>query len=374
MRPIALLLASAAIIAYASNFLLHVEGDAAPNILTAASWVAQGNADLDEFVGRVPFDVQYVGGHAYPYTPPGVAVLTVIPVGLAIAAGADVASLGFAALIRPVEAFVAALGILRARRGGYALRYVLWGFPAAAFLATYYVLAFGGPRQSYAGLTWSFPPPGWLGLLVSPSRGLFVYSPFLVFGVAGFAMAWRARDESARTARDLSLATFAIYATYALFDGWFGGWASGPRYLGDALPLLTLGAAFAFDRGALRMIASRVALAATLAWSVAINFAGAGWYYFFWNGYHWDVTPSIDLTSYRVWDWSDPQWWFVVRRMFEDPGWTLVPAVIGALAAAFLVWRAYARLGLRPAAEHEAGLGLAEGGYLDPATSLNAHR
>src|SRR5437762_8268674 len=92
MRPIALLLASAAIIAYASNFLLHVEGDAAPNILTAASWVAQGNADLDEFVGRVPFDVQYVGGHAYPYTPPGVAVLTVIPVGLAIAAGADVAS------------------------------------------------------------------------------------------------------------------------------------------------------------------------------------------------------------------------------------------------------------------------------------------
>src|SRR5439155_1219603 len=181
MRPIALLLASAAIIAYASNFLLHVEGDAAPNILTAASWVAQGNADLDEFVGRVPFDVQYVGGHAYPYTPPGVA-----------------------ALIRPVEAFVAALGILRARRGGYALRYVLWGFPAAAFLATYYVLAFGGPRQSYAGLTWSLPPPGWLGLLVSPSRGLFVYSPFLVFGVAGFAMAWRARDESARTVRDLS--------------------------------------------------------------------------------------------------------------------------------------------------------------------------
>ena len=106
----------------------------------------------------------------------------------------------------------------------------------------------------------------------------------------------------------------------------------------------------------------------------SINFAGAGWYYFFWNGYHWDVTPSIDLTSYRVWDWSDPQWWFVVRRMFEDPGWTLVPAVVGALAAAFLVWRAYARLGLRPAAEHEAGLGLAEGGYLDPATSLNAHR
>src|SRR5207237_2932172 len=119
-------------------------------------------------------------------------------------------ALGFAALIRPVEAFVAALGILRARRGRYALRHVLRGFPAAGFLATYYVLAFRGPRQSYAGLTWSLPPPGWLGLLVSPSRGLFVYSPFLVFGVAGFAMAWRARDESARTVRDLSLATFAI--------------------------------------------------------------------------------------------------------------------------------------------------------------------
>ena len=52
----------------------------------------------------------------------------------------------------------------------------------------------------------------------------------------------------------------------------------------------------------------------------------------------------------------------------------LLHVVLGAATAAFLVWRAYARLGLRPAAEHEAGLGLAEGGYLDPATSLNAHR
>ena len=441
MRPAVILLFGAALIAYASNLLLHFEGDASPNILTAASWIAQGNADLDEYVGRVPFDVQSVGGHFYPYNPPGAALVSVVPVSLAMVAGIDVGSpefvaafgklagvltaalsvlfvylacarltsplaafiaaagyafgttvwsvsaqqlwmhgpaqlfaalglyllardrgspraglaLGLATLIRPAEALVAAAGILVARRGRFAIRYLAWGLPAAAFLFVYYLIAFSGPRQSYAGLMWGFPPPGFLGLLVSPSRGLLVYSPFLVFAVVGFAMAWRARDDRSVVVRSFSLAALALYVLYSFFDGWYGGWAFGPRYLGDALPLLAVGLAYAIDRGALRTLASRTIFATALAWSVLVNFAGSGWYYYFWNGYHWDVTPNIDLTSYRVWDWSDPQWWFVLRRMVLDPGWMAFQTTLGALVAAFLVWRAYAmvqRAALAPA-EHE---------------------
>jgi hypothetical protein len=429
-------------VAFAFNFLLHVESNTTPNILTAASWVVQGNADLDEYVGRVIFDVQYVNGHAYPFTPPGTALITVVPVALAVAAGADVGTpefvaafgkvagvitaglsvgfvylacaaigrrrsaliaatsyafgttvwsisaqqiwmhgpaqlfvaiglyvlargqgspraglmMGIATIVRPAEAFVALIGVLAARRRGFALRYIGWGIPALAFLLAYYLISFSGARQSYIGLTWGFPPPGFLGLLISPSRGLFVYSPFLVVAVVGFVTAWRAKpDESSRLVRDVSLATVGIYAMYSFFEIWFDDWAYGPRYMADALPLFAVGLTYALDREVLRALAARVLFAISLAWSFLIHFAGAGWYYFFWNGYHWDVTPDINETSYRVWDWADPQWWFVLRRMALDPGWTIVPVTFGVLLAAVLVWRAYSivRFDSRVAAEHE---------------------
>src|SRR5439155_20043102 len=80
-------------------------------------------------------------------------------------------ALGLAAAIRPVDALAAAAGFLIARRRRFAARYLAWGLPAVAFLATYYLITFRGPRDSYGGVPWFFPPPGWLGLLISPSRG-----------------------------------------------------------------------------------------------------------------------------------------------------------------------------------------------------------
>jgi hypothetical protein len=437
---VAVLLGVAAIVAYSSNLLLHIEGDASPNVLSAASWVAQGNADLDEYVGRAPFGTQIIGGHAYPANPPGAALLAVVPVGLAMAAGADPASheflavfgkiagvlaaglsvvfiylacaaiarpmpaivatvayafgttvwsvsaqqiwmhgpaqlflavglallirgrgspqaglaLGLAAAIRPVEAIVAAVGVLAARRRRFALRYIAWGVPAVAFLLTYYVIAFRGVRESYGDIPWAFPPPGWLGLLISPSRGLLIYSPYLIFAVAGFVMAWRARhDEPALIVRDASLASLGIYIVYSFFGAWWAGWAYGTRYMSDAQPIYALAVAFALDRGVLARLWTRIAFAATLVWSVLINFAGAGWYYQFWNGYHWDVTPNIDETSYRLWDWADTQWGFVLRRMFADPGFTLIPALAGAVLAAVIVWRAFGGGRQSATAQHE---------------------
>ena len=425
---IAVLLGIAAIVAYSSNLLLHIEGDASPNVLSAASWVIQGNADLDEYVGRAPFQGEIIDGHVYPANPPGTALLAVVPVSLAMAAGSDPASyeflavfgkiagvlaaglsvvfvylacvaiarpvpavvaavayafgttvwsvsaqqiwmhgpaqlflavglfllargrgspraglaFGLAAAIRPVDVIVAAVGVLAARRRRFVLGYVAWGMPAAAFLVTYYLVALGGVRHSYGDIPWAFPPPGWLGLLISPSRGLFVYSPYLLFAVAGFVMAWRGRrDERALLVRDASVAALGIYVVYSFFGSWWGGWAFGTRYMSDAQPLYALAVAFVLDGGVPARLWTRIAFAATLAWSVFVNFAGAGWYYQFWNGYHWDVTPNIEETSYRLWDWADTQWGFVLRRMVADPGFTLIPALAGTAIAALIVWRAY---------------------------------
>jgi hypothetical protein len=78
--------------------------------------------------------------------------------------------------------------------------------------------------------------PGVGGLLVSPARGLLVFSPFLLF----LALAWRYTPHS-REERGLTLAmcigVVIQIVLYAKAD-WRGGLSWGPRYMTDLLPLL----------------------------------------------------------------------------------------------------------------------------------------
>ncbi|MCU1349268.1 MAG: hypothetical protein JWO56_2298 [Acidobacteria bacterium] len=78
--------------------------------------------------------------------------------------------------------------------------------------------------------------PGVAGLLVSPTRGLLVFSPFLLF----LGLAWRHLPRG-REERGLTLAMCAGIAIqillYAKAD-WRGGLSWGPRYMTDLLPLL----------------------------------------------------------------------------------------------------------------------------------------
>jgi hypothetical protein len=76
------------------------------------------------------------------------------------------------------------------------------------------------------------------GLLFSTWRGLFVYSPILLFACVGAWQQWR----SGR--RLLVAACLGGFLTCVLFvatlSTWWGGWSSGPRYLIVAIPMLAL--------------------------------------------------------------------------------------------------------------------------------------
>jgi hypothetical protein len=77
---------------------------------------------------------------------------------------------------------------------------------------------------------------GLAGLLVSPTRGLLVFSPFLLFLV----LAWRHLPRS-REERGLTLAmTAAVVIQILLYakTDWRSGLSWGPRYMTDLLPLL----------------------------------------------------------------------------------------------------------------------------------------
>jgi hypothetical protein len=185
------------------------------------------------------------------------------------------------AATRPPDALIAGAFVLFAvwSRGRRAL-WLLAGaaVPLAALL--YYNLDFIGhvaggyalgkaPDEIFFRRDWS----GVAGLLVSPTRGLLVFTPFLVFVPVGLIQ--RLRTPSTRgLAVSLSIAAAAQLLLYSQTD-WRAGVSWGPRYLTDLLPILVWMLAPA--PLVLRPLA-RGLLVLLMAASVVVQVIGAFWY------------------------------------------------------------------------------------------------
>jgi len=111
------------------------------------------------------------------------------------------------------------------------------------------------------------------GLLVSPGRGLFVFSPFLVFVPVGLIQRLRAPG-TRRLAVALSLAAVAQFILYSQGD-WRGGASWGPRWITDLLPILVW--MLAPIPAVLRPIMRSLLIFLMLA-SVGVQTVGAFWY------------------------------------------------------------------------------------------------
>ena len=192
--------------------------------------------------------------------------------------------------------------------------------PAAAVglpLMAYNLMIYGDVRGGYAIVHQSFRaflPEGLAGVLVSPSRGLLIYSPFLI---AGFAGIWQvARNDRLRQQPVyLVAAIFAI--SQVVFFGWWlmwwGGWSYGPRMLTEAaavLVVLCVPALGSIHRR--RWI--KPAFSALVVYSVAVQALGALAY----GGPGWNGTPvSVDRDPRRLWDWNDTQLSRTSRRLLD---------------------------------------------------------
>jgi hypothetical protein len=157
------------------------------------------------------------------------------------------------------------------------------------------------PVHGVSGPLSTTPWVGALGLLVSPSRGLLVFSPVVLVALAA-AGAVR-REGWGGDLRWCALAAAAQYGAYSCYSVWWGGHTYGPRYMIDVLPLLVpLAAAGTGLVSVCR--AARAVAAAALAWSVALAATGA----FCYPAERWNSDPSeIDRNHARLWDWRDPQ-------------------------------------------------------------------
>lgn len=155
-------------------------------------------------------------------------------------------------------------------------RVLLGGAPFAILLGLYHWACFGSPFRTAVESSRQWTERGllfgvlrlprldaFLGITVSPYRGLFFASPFLLFGiVALFAM--KRRDVAI-----LGGITAIFLIVIAGFNGWNGGWAFGARYLTPIIPLLGI-SMLAAARNAPRIVRA-LWLAAALV-SIAINF------------------------------------------------------------------------------------------------------
>ena len=205
---------------------------------------------------------------------------------LARASPLRIGLLGFVCVLivanRPPDALIAGAFVL------YAIwslrRDAVWllagaALPLAALL--YYNLAFigklagGYALYDYQGMLpfWHVGLLGIPGLLISPTRGLLVFFPFLVFIAVGLVQ--RLRTPSSRgLAVALSLAVVAQVLLYSQAD-WRAGVSWGPRWLTDLLPIMVWMLAPA---PLVLRAPARGLLVVTMVAAVGVQAIGAFWY------------------------------------------------------------------------------------------------
>ena len=229
------------------------------------------------------------------------------------------AALGMAVLCRPPSAVaVVCVGVwlLWADRRRLPA-FVAGGLPFAAVLLAYNAWWFGSPfefgqtvssraialalagsEDLWSGRLWESLP----GLFVSPQRGLAFYSPVLLFGFAGMAVAWR--EARYRPLVPLQAAALLLIVAAAKWWDWWGGAAWGYRSIVDTAPFLALSMIPVIER----VVAGRRTAAlfgAALLWSVAVQFVGAWSYSSVGWLEQWKEHDDPDKAS--LWRWTRPQ-------------------------------------------------------------------
>jgi hypothetical protein len=166
--------------------------------------------------------------------------------------------LGFAIVCRPpVAAFVAPIGIWylfqRGWRGFFGC--AVGGLPPVVFLAAYNLYYLGTLGLSaYEGIPGCYfdlseMPIGLPGILISPNRGMLVFSPFLIMLIYGFVVGLRHPE---RRWRGLAWACLAGVVSHLLmisaWKSWHAFLSYGSRYSADMLPFWIVLGGFGIDR------------------------------------------------------------------------------------------------------------------------------
>ena len=259
---------------------------------------------------------------------------------LSLAALLAVASRSDPRAVRWLGLPLAASYMMRPTNGIPCLFFTLWVALCHRRYLVQYVLGLAGVLSLFVSVnlsTWgTLLPPYYSGSrlggnddflealaanLVSPSRGLFIFSPVLLLAIAGFVVKIRRKS---RDGLDLVLAACvsAHWISISTFQHWWGGNSFGPRLFSDMVPFLVILSLPALDalarpaeRGSIVHAARGLSIAAAVV-SLLIHFQGA----YFRSSWCWNNEPTdVDKDQSKLWDWRDPQFLRGARRFVLGP-------------------------------------------------------
>jgi hypothetical protein len=219
--------------------------------------------------------------------------------------------LGFAVFNRPVNILIVApLAVFVALRHPVRITAAFLGCAAvpAALMSWYSLVHWGSAlnlgQYAVAGTPYDLFSAqrlltGAAGLLFSPSRGLFVFTPVFLFSFVAMASLLRhPRRQPLLTALSAGvLLTIPMYATWFM---WWGGTCFGYRLLTELVPALVLLVAWGWQTMP-RWRAARTVIVMTVIFSLYTNFLGA-----YYHPCGFDTIPNeINAHPERLWSVRD---------------------------------------------------------------------
>lgn len=177
------------------------------------------------------------------------------------------------------------------------------------------------------GVKGSWSTPVWTGLagtLFSPSHGLLVYSPWVLFSMMGMVGILKSRhDFRLRLLQCLSLSLPFTLLLYSKYSCWWAGHCFGARFWIDSSPILTALGGMAFHNIWIESKLSSsyqkrflpfggvVFMLFTL-WAILLQSVAVWTYPTTWHS----VPTNVDRDHQRLWDWKDNE---VTRGLKERP-------------------------------------------------------
>lgn len=221
--------------------------------------------------------------------------------------------LAFAYLIRPTNmiSYIMLMGVVFLRHRKYFWHSILFSLLVfGPFVALNYHVYGAVFPPYYQASRIAFGPSfseAMAGNLISPNRGLFVFSPVLLLSFYGAYLKLRRKSF---LSLDTALISIIVlhWIVISAFPHWWGGYSIGPRFFTDMIPyfvyfLIPVVEEIEFSHGV-----RRIAITTVFLCLLGLSFYAHYRSVVSWQVPAWNVTPeSVDKNPARVWDWGDIQ-------------------------------------------------------------------
>lgn len=196
----------------------------------------------------------------------------------------------------------------------YTVPAVLSGLPFLAYNWYFFGSVFGGYAQNFVKFDLSLQVlSNYAGLLFSPNKGLFIFSPVLLLAIFGYVRLCSLENNNfprqnniIRLFRWFGPVLILETIVYSFFGDWGGGYSYGPRYMTGLLPLLCIYVAFFLSDTLARFRAGMHdylkigAIALLIVFSIVVQFIGVFYFPYLVDAHYprpWDSSNPLILSS-----------------------------------------------------------------------------